>query len=145
MNYKGKTIIACPECSGRMRIPVSDTPLRVKCPFCGEQFRHEPDPAATRERMFGGGGPQAFFGRIRTEAQRAVNSFAAWPPGRKLFLYIAALALVITVLSNRAPAPVVGMRYDTEAKAQEGKKYLLEDPGFIALLQQRAGARVFRR
>ena len=32
-----KTIIACPNCDGKMRVPVSQTALKVKCPFCSHE------------------------------------------------------------------------------------------------------------
>ena len=143
MNYKGKIIIACPSCSGRMRVPVSDAPLRVKCPLCGEQFRHEQDPYFAQQQSGQGFDAEKLFARVKSGASDAVNSFSNWSPGKKLMLYIAILAVVMTFFSGRGTGIQSGAsaefpRQVPGAEARGGKVYLLEDPAFVALLAQRA-------
>jgi hypothetical protein len=139
-----KTIIACPGCDGKMRVPVSPTALKVKCPFCGNTFRHEPDPYFSGTSR--GFNPNRSAQNIKTGFKNAVSSFAAWSPGRKLFLYISILALVITVLSQRSETVrVYGGADAVGAEQYVEKPYLLEDPEFIALLKQKALEKARRR
>ena len=144
MNYKGKIIIACPSCSGRMRVPVSDAPLRVKCPLCGEQFRHDPDPYFAQQASRTEFSAEKIWGRIKAGTADAANRFAHWSPGKKLMLYIAILALVMTFISGRGAGFPAGtsVAVPPQSSVSGGKVYLLEDPAFVALLAQRARTQI---